>query len=162
MNSDRIDKKIFLQAPLEHVWRAVADSARFGNWFGVVFEGPFIAGQRLRGHIRPTEVDPEVAKLQQRYEGKAFEIVVDRIEPMRHFSFRWHPYAVEPDVDYSKEPMTLVEFTLEEAAGGTWLSISESGFDRIPLARRAGAFAANDGGWSHQSELIRKYLAAPA
>ena len=112
--------------------------------------------------IVPTSVDPEAAKAQKPYEGMAFDFVVDRIEPMRLISFRWHPHAVEPGVDYSTEPTTLIVFELEEVSGGTLLTISESGFDKIPLARRAKAFAANDGGWTMQTKLIEKYLAMQA
>ena len=158
-NTNRIEKKILLRAPRERVWGAISDARQFGTWFGVEFDGEFVAGARLTGKITPTKVDPEVAKSQQPYSGKAFEIEVDRIEPMRLLSFRWHPFAVEPGLDYSKEPATLVAFELEPAAGGTMLTITESGFDRIPLARRAKAFAANDQGWLAQTKLLEKYLA---
>ena len=159
---DRIEKKVHLRAPLKRVWLAVSDSQRFGAWFGVKFDGPFVAGQRVKGRITPTQVDPEVAKLQEPHAGTPFEIAVDRIDPETLFSFRWHPYAVDPKVDFSQEPTTLVTFELQESAGGTLLTISESGFSKIPLARRAEAFAANDGGWSHQAKLIEKYLLAHA
>jgi uncharacterized protein YndB with AHSA1/START domain len=158
-DTDRIVKSVLLDAPRERVWRALADAAEFGTWFGMSFDGPFVAGQKITGRIAPTQVDPEVAKLQQPHRGKAFEFVVDRIEPMRLFSLRWHPFAIEPGVDYSQEPMTLIEFVLEDAPGGTRLTITESGFDRIPLARRAQARQANEGGWEHQMRLIAKYLA---
>jgi len=158
-HTDRIEKKILLRAPRERVWGAISDARQFGTWFGVEFDGEFVAGARLTGKITPTKVDPEVAKSQQPYSGKAFEIEVDRIEPMRLLSFRWHPFAVEPGLDYSKEPATLVAFELEPAAGGTMLTITESGFDRIPLARGAKAFAANDQGWLAQTKLLEKYLA---
>jgi uncharacterized protein YndB with AHSA1/START domain len=157
--TDRIEKSILLHARRERVWRAITDHREFGSWFGVHFDGPFVAGARLTGKIVPTTVDPEVARAQKPYEGRTFEITVDRIEPMRHFSFRWHPFAVEPDHDYSKEPTTLVVFRLEETSGGTMLTITESGFDRIPLSRRAKAFEANEGGWAAQAKLIAKYLA---
>lgn len=159
MDTDRIEKKILLRAPRARVWRAISDAGEFGAWFGVAFDGPFVAGARLTGRITPTRVDPDVAKLQEPHAGKPFEIVVDTIEPMRRFAFRWHPYAIDPAVDYSREPMTLVTFALEDVADGTLLTITESGFDGIPLARRAQAFRANDGGWSHQAALIEKYLA---
>jgi uncharacterized protein YndB with AHSA1/START domain len=159
MNTDRIEKRILLDAPRERVWGAISDARQFGAWFGVAFDGPFAAGARLTGKIVPTTVDAEVAKMQKPYEGMAFQCVVDRIEPLRRFSFRWHPFAVESGVDYSKEPMTLVTFELEETPKGTQLTITESGFDRIPLARRAQAFAANEGGWAIQAQLIGKYLA---
>jgi uncharacterized protein YndB with AHSA1/START domain len=162
MITDRIEKKILLQAPVERVWRAISEAARFGSWFGMAFDAPFAQGARLTGKIVPTTVDAEVAKLQKPFEGHPFEIFIERIEPMRRFSFRWHPYAIDRDVDYSKEPTTLIVFELEEAPGGTLLKISESGFDRIPLARRAKAFAANEGGWAKQTQLIEKYLAMQA
>jgi uncharacterized protein YndB with AHSA1/START domain len=159
MNTDRIEKKILLRAPHERVWRAISDAQQFGRWFGVAFDGPFTEGVRLTGTIVPTTVDADVAKLQEPHAGKAFEFTVDRIEPMRRLSFRWHPFAVEPGVDYSKEPMTLIVFELEPRRGGILLTISESGFDRIPAARRAKAFAADEGGWEKQTQLIEKYLA---
>jgi uncharacterized protein YndB with AHSA1/START domain len=155
---DRIEKKITLRAPVSRVWRAISDAREFGAWFGVAFDAPFVAGGRVTGKIRPTEVDPEVAELQAPYEGQAFDFTIDRIEAPRLFSFRWHPFAVEPGVDYSKEPATLVVFELAEVEGGTLLKITESGFDRIPLERRAKAFAANEGGWEHQTRLVQKYV----
>jgi uncharacterized protein YndB with AHSA1/START domain len=157
--TDRIEKTILLRAPHARVWRAISDAKQFGSWFGVAFDGPFVAGARLTGRIVPTQVDAEVAKTQEPYAGKTFECSIDRIEPMRLFSFRWHPYAIEPGVDYSSEPTTLVVFELEEVPGGTRLTITESGFDRIPLERRAKAFASNDQGWAAQTRLLEKYLA---
>ena len=158
MSTDRIEKKIVLRAPLDRVWRAVSDATQFGSWFGAAFDAPFEEGARATGKIVPTSVDPEVAKLQEPHRGKPFELVVHRIEPPHRISFRWHPYAIEPGVDYSREPMTTIVFELEEVPEGVALTISESGFDRIPLARRAEAFKANEGGWEHQARLIAKYL----
>jgi uncharacterized protein YndB with AHSA1/START domain len=155
---DRIEKEVFLRAPLARVWKAISDAKEFGRWFGVSFDGGFVPGAKVTGKIVPTEVDPEIAGMQQPYAGMDFDFTVERIEPMRLFSFRWHPFAVEPGVDYSKEPATLVVFELEEAPGGTRLRITESGFDRIPLERRAKAFTANEGGWEMQTRLVAKYL----
>jgi uncharacterized protein YndB with AHSA1/START domain len=160
--TDRIEKKVLLRAPRERVWHAISDAKQFGTWFGVQFDGPFAAGALMKGRMVPTKVDPEVAKTQEPYTGAAFDCTIDRIEPMNRFSFRWHPFAIDPKVDYSNEPTTLVVFELEEVAGGTQLTITESGFDKIPLERRAKAFAANDGGWTKQLELIAKYLAGAA
>jgi uncharacterized protein YndB with AHSA1/START domain len=157
--TDRIEKRVLLRAPQDRVWSAISDARQFGAWFGVAFDAPFVAGARLTGRVTPTQVDPDVAKSQQPYAGAAFEIVIDRIEPMRLFSFRWHPFAVDPGVDYSQEPTTLIVFELQQAPGGTLLTITESGFDRIPPARRARAFTANDEGWTVQVRLIEKYLA---
>ena len=156
--SDRIEKQVTLRAPLSRVWHALTDADQFGQWFGVRFDGRFEATKPITGKIAPTTVDPDVAKMQKPYEGLKFEIVVDRIEPMTLFSFRWHPFAIDPQVDYSREPMTLVEFTLQEVPDGVLLTITESGFDKIPLERRATAFTSNEGGWTAQASLIQKYV----
>jgi uncharacterized protein YndB with AHSA1/START domain len=159
MSTDQIEKKILLRAPRDRVWRAVSEAQQFGSWFGVAFDAPFAEGARLTAKIMPTTVDAEVAKMQEPYAGKAFEWTVERIEPMQRITFRWHPYAVEEGVDYSKEPTTMIEFELAEAPGGILLTMRESGFDQIPLARRAKAYKANEGGWEMQTRLIEKYLA---
>ncbi len=158
-SSDRIEKKVLLKAPVERVWRAVSDAREFGSWFGAAFDGAFEPGARLTGRIVPTTVDPRVAASQKPYEGTRLEIAVERVEPMRRLSFRWHPFAVDRGVDYAREPMTLVTFELEEAPGGTRLTITESGFDGIPLARRAKAYEMNEQGWSGQARLVERYLA---
>ena len=161
-STDRIEKKILLRAPLKRVWRALSDSTEFGIWFGVKFESPFTPGAHVRGKIVGSAVDPEVAKAQKKHEHVPFKITIDRIEPERLFSFRWHPYAIEPGVDYSKEPTTLIEFTLEEVPSGVMLTVTESGFDKIPLPRRAKAFTANERGWGMVIQLVEKYLAQAA
>jgi uncharacterized protein YndB with AHSA1/START domain len=158
-STDRIEKKVLLRATRQRVWRALTDSKQFGSWFGVKLDGPFTPGAMMHGTIVPTTADPQVAAMQKPYEGVKFEFEVERIEPERLFSFRWHPFAVEQGVDYSGEDTTLVEFVLEEVPNGILLTVSESGFDRIPLARRARAFSANEQGWSMQLTLIEKYLA---
>jgi uncharacterized protein YndB with AHSA1/START domain len=162
MTTDRIEKRVLLRAPRARVWRALTDAQEFGTWFGVKFDGPFTPGSLLRGVIVPTRVDAEVAKAQQPYQGMPFEITVDRIEPETLFAFRWHPFAVERGVDYSREPTTLVVFALEEVPNGILLTVTESGFDQVPLARRAQAFTANEGGWTMVMTLIEKYLAQAA
>ena len=156
---DRIQKQVLLHAPRERVWRALTDSREFGAWFGMQFTEPFTAGATLRGVIVPTTVDPEVARQQQAYAGAQCEITIDRVEPQRLFSFRWHPGAVDPSVDYAKEPSTLVTFELVDAEDGILLTVTETGFENVPLARRAQAFAGNEHGWAMQMTLIERYLA---
>ena len=159
MNTDRIEKQILLRASRERVWRAISDSSQFGKWFGVSLQGPFVQGHRVAGRIVPTSVDPEVAKMQEPWAGMACDFYVERIEPMDRFSFRWHPGAEEAGPDASEDAMTTVMFELKDAPGGVLLTITETGFDRIPLERRAKAFADNEGGWEMQTKLIEKYLA---
>ncbi len=149
MGTDRIEKKIVLRAPRSRVWRAIADAKEFGTWFGVVLENPFVAGARVRGKITVPG-----------YEHVTMEITIERIEPERLFTYRWHPYAIEPDVDYSSEQTTLVEFRLDEVPGGTALTVTESGFDQIPAARRAEAFRMNDQGWAGQLKNIERHVSS--
>jgi uncharacterized protein YndB with AHSA1/START domain len=159
VTSDCIEKKILLSAPCSRVWRAITDSKQFGEWFGVKFDRPFTPGATMRGVLVGTTEDEEIAKKQRQYSDVPFEITIERIEPERLFSFRWHPFAIERGVDYSREPTTLIEFVLEEVPAGVLLTVTESGFDRIPLERRARAFNANEGGWEKQMQLIAKYIA---
>jgi uncharacterized protein YndB with AHSA1/START domain len=145
--TDRIEKQIVLRAPRSRVWRALTDSKEFGAWFQSVFTEPFHPGARVKGRITYPG-----------YEHLTMEIVIEAMEPERLFSYRWHPNAVDPAMDYSKESMTLVEFTLEDAEGGTRLRVVESGFDKIPIERRAEALKSNDGGWAEQMKSIARYL----
>jgi uncharacterized protein YndB with AHSA1/START domain len=149
MNTDRIEKSVFLRAPRSRVWRAIATAPEFGTWFGVKLEGAFAPGARVSGRITTPG-----------YEHVIMEITIERVDPERLFSYRWHPHAVEPGVDYSGEPTTLVEFRLDEVAGGTELTVIESGFDRIPALRRAEAFRMNDHGWVEQLRNIERHVAA--
>jgi uncharacterized protein YndB with AHSA1/START domain len=152
-STDRIEKQITLDVSRARVWRALTDVTQFSAWFGVSLTEPFVPGAEVSGRI----------KMRDR-EAVTFKIWVERMEPERFFSFRWHPYAIEPGVDYSSEPTTLVTFTLEDAPGGdgTSLTIVESGFDAIPASRRAVAFNSNEKGWAAQAENIRKFLAGKA
>jgi uncharacterized protein YndB with AHSA1/START domain len=150
-DTDRIDKIVTLRAPRSRVWRALITAEEFGAWFGVKLEGHFAEGAAVRGKITHPG-----------YEHLTMELLVERIEPERYFAYRWHPYAVDANVDYSSEASTLVEFRLDAAAdGGTVLTIVESGFDRIPVARRAEAFRMNDQGWTEQAKNIERHVSHP-
>ena len=146
--NDRIEKRIELKAPIARVWHALTDYREFGEWFRVKLDGPFVPGQVSRGHITYPG-----------YEHLKWEVVVQTMEPERLFSFTWHPYAVDPNVDYSHETPTLVEFRLEKTASGTLLVLTESGFDKIPSERRLEAFRMNDGGWTEQMKNIESHVA---
>lgn len=148
MANDRIEKRIELKAPLSRVWRALTDYREFGLWFRVKLDGPFVPGQISSGWITYPG-----------YEHLKWEAVVQKMEPERLFSFTWHPYAVDPQVDYSNEPPTLVEFRLEGTPGGTLLTVTESGFDKIPAGRRPQAFRMNEGGWTEQMKNIASHVA---
>jgi uncharacterized protein YndB with AHSA1/START domain len=149
--TDRIEKSIELNAPVARVWRALTDHKEFGTWFRVRLDGPFVPGQVSRGQITHPG-----------YEHIKWESIVQKMEPERLFSFTWHPYAIDPKEDYSKETPTLVEFTLEKTATGTLLRVVESGFDKIPSKRRAEAFRMNDGGWAAQMKNIERHVGQAA
>jgi uncharacterized protein YndB with AHSA1/START domain len=147
-SSDRIERKILLKAPRSQVWRALANAEAFGQWFGVALEGKrFVAGERTQGQITYPG-----------YEHLIWDVAVERVEPERVFSFRWHPYAIEPEVDYSQESETRVQFELEDMDGGTLLKVVESGFNNIPEARRLKAFRMDSRGWDEQMANIEAFL----
>ena len=147
-STDRIEKRFEVRAPPARVWRAIANANEFGAWFGMNLEGAFAARATIRGRLTIPG-----------YDHLTLDLHVEQVEPERYFSYRWHPYAIDPNVDYSAEPTTLVEFRLEEIADGTAVTIVESGFDRIPLARRAEAYRMNDGGWTGQAKNLARYVA---
>lgn len=147
MVTDRIEKRIELKAPVSRVWKAITDHEEFGQWFRVKLDGAFVPGHVSTGHITYPG-----------YEHLRWNAVVQRMEPERLFSFTWHPYAVDQSVDYSKEEPTLVEFRLEPMEGGTVLTVTESGFDKLPAHRRDQAFRSNSGGWAQQVENIKKHV----
>jgi uncharacterized protein YndB with AHSA1/START domain len=146
--TDRIERSVEIGAPVSRVWKALTDHREFGTWFRVSLDAPFAAGRTTRGRLAIPG-----------FEHVVFEASVQEIEPEHRFAFTWHPYPVERDVDYSAEEPTLVEFALEPTAEGTRLTVTESGFDRIPEHRRAEAFRMNDGGWKAQLENIRAHVA---
>jgi uncharacterized protein YndB with AHSA1/START domain len=145
--TDRIEKQIELNAPVSRVWKALTNHKEFGTWFRVSLEGPFVPGKPTRGHITHPG-----------YEHLVWEAVVQKMEPEKLFSFTWHPYAIDPKTDYSSEPPTLVEFRLEKTAEGTLLTLTESGFDKIPAHRCDLAFRMNEGGWAQQMKNIEAHL----
>lgn len=145
--NDRIEKTVEIKAPVARVWKALTDHREFGTWFRVRLENAFAPGKPTCGQITHTG-----------FEHVKMEVVVQKIEPERLFSFTWHPYAVEPGVDYAEETPTLVVFTLEPTASGTLLRVVESGFDKIPQHRRDEAFRMNSGGWEAQMGNIARHV----
>lgn len=148
-STDRILKRLEIKATRSRVWRAITTASEFRAWFGMDFAGEFTEGATLRG-----------SPSNPRYAHMKVEMRVERIDAERYFAYRWHPYPNDATRDYSKEPMTLVEFFLEERDGGTQLTIIESGFDQLPADRRAEAFRANEGGWKAQIENIARHVAS--
>jgi uncharacterized protein YndB with AHSA1/START domain len=147
MNTDSIEKRIELKAPVSRVWRALTNHIEFGQWFGVKMETPFAVGKTSAGMITHPGFEHR------------FETVVQKMEPEKLFSYTWHPYAIDPKIDYSKETPTLVEFRLEKTPAGTLLTVRETGFDKIPASRKAEAFRMHSNGWTEQMTNIEEYVA---
>ena len=146
-STDRIEKQILIKASRKRVWRALTDTGEFGEWFRVKISGQFVPGQSVSGSI-----------LHPGYEHLTWNVTVEKMEPERFFSWRWHPHAIDPKKDYSREPTTLVAFELQEVPGGTLLKVTESGFDRVPLERRETAYRGNSEGWAIQVGNIERYV----
>jgi uncharacterized protein YndB with AHSA1/START domain len=167
-STDRIEKRVVLRAPQSRVWRALTDSAEFSRWFGMAIDGPFIAGKTVTARLLHPVDEAALVEHQKKLGLKPSGIkvpeppfvfcTVERIEPERYFSYRWIPYGVDAEADLENEPKTLVEFQLEPAPEGTRLTITESGFDKVPAHRRERAFRMNEGGWAAQSENVRKHV----
>jgi uncharacterized protein YndB with AHSA1/START domain len=147
-STDSLERSILIQAPRARIWQALTDAEQFGQWFGANLAGAtFAPGQRVRGPITICG-----------HEHVFFDALVERIEPQDLMSYRWHPYAVDPAIDYAKETPTLVTFTLHDAgANATLLKVVESGFDKVPPERRVEAFHMNGRGWAFQLENIARY-----
>jgi uncharacterized protein YndB with AHSA1/START domain len=148
-STDRIQKTVVLRAPRARVWRALTDAAQFSEWFGAVLKDPFVPGARVQGPVTHPG-----------YEHLTMDIIIERVEPERLFSWRWQPGG-DPDIDPA-EPMTLVVFELEEVSEGTRLTVTETGFDQISVARRSRAYRENDEGWTGQMDNLRQYLGRAA
>jgi uncharacterized protein YndB with AHSA1/START domain len=148
MNTDQIEKHIELKAPVSRVWKALTDHTEFEQWFGIKLNLPFIPGKSSKGNITHAG-----------YEHLQVEITVQKLEPEKYFSYTWHPYAMDPKVDYSKETPTLVEFRLEKVPAGTLLKVKETGFDKIPAGRRAEAYRMHENGWAEQMNNIQEHVA---
>ncbi len=148
--TDRIERSIRIDAPRSRVWRALSNAEEFGNWFGADLKGQaFAPGRRAKGPITI-----------EGYRHLMFDVIVERVEPEQLLSYRWHPHAVDPAIDYSKEERTLVAFTLKDAGAGTLLTVVESGFDKVPPQRRMEAIRMNTGGWEGQLLNIQRHAAA--
>ncbi len=150
-SSDRVEESVVLRVPRARVWQALTDAEEFGEWFGVKLAGEFVPGVSVKGSITS-----------EGYEGMPFEMAVERVEPPSLFSWRWHPYAIDPEIDYSGEEPTLVECTLKDEPGGTRLTVVETGFDAIPASRRDEAYAMHEQGWDEQMKSIARHLAKAA
>ena len=149
-STDRIERKIVLKATRARVWRALTNIEEFNSWFGVRLQGEqFAVGERFTGNITHPG-----------YEHLSMDVTIEKCEWEQQLSWRWHPHAVDAQRDYSAEPTSLVEFRLEDAVGGTLLTVVESGFDQIPPDRRLQAFRGNSEGWEIQLQNIAKHVAA--
>jgi uncharacterized protein YndB with AHSA1/START domain len=157
MSTNRIVKQARLKSTQSRVWKALTEANQFGSWFGMKLEGRFVAGQKISGVMTPTQVDPDVAKMQKPYDGMPVDLWIERVEPETFFSFHWDAYP--PEENEPKEvPKNLVTFALETQGDFVLLTVTESGFDQLPANKKLEALKSNEGGWEKQMELIAKYL----
>jgi uncharacterized protein YndB with AHSA1/START domain len=145
----RIDRTIEIKAPPERVWRALTSAAELSAWFQVTIEGEIAPGNE----VWMTSVHPGHA-------GQRFRVRFVEMTPPERFVWQWHPGAVDPAVDYSKEPSTTVTFTLKPSGTGTQLTVAETGFDTISLARRAKVYGDNSQGWTEVLVWLQRYAEA--
>lgn len=145
--ADSIERAIDLLAPIDRVWRALTDHREFGAWFRVAIDKPFVLGEVATGLFTL-----------KGFEHVRWNVRIVAIEHPHRFAYTWHPYAVDSAVDYSQEEPTLVDFRLEAIGQGTRLTVTESGFDRVPAHRRDEAIRMNSGGWTEQIENIRAHV----
>lgn len=154
--TNSIERSILINATRERVWNALTNAESFGTWFGADLKGQtFAKGKRARGAMGTScgrEEGPDTVW---------FDVIIERIDPQDLFSYRWHPYAVQPGVDYSVEEPTLVTFTLKDAPNNsTLITVLESGFDNVPPHRRLEAFRMHTGGWEVQLNNLAKHASA--
>jgi uncharacterized protein YndB with AHSA1/START domain len=150
MSTDRFERVVELKASRDRVWHALSDAEEFGEWFGVAFDDDFVPGQRVDGTITHPPG----------FEHLTFQLWVEALRPTTLFSFRWHPFAIDPTHDYSQDPKTLVTFELADLDDGTRLTITETGFDALPATRRAEAFLRNAEGWNIQADNVKRHVEA--
>jgi uncharacterized protein YndB with AHSA1/START domain len=146
-----VERSTLVRAPRSCVWQALTNIQEFSKWFGVEAEGEFAPGARMR-----------MISTHESYKGVEFFVDVVKMDAPEIFSWRWHPGAKQPGEDNSSEPMTLVEFRLTEVEGGTLVTVVESGFDRLSLARRARVFEDNSKGWQFQLASLTRYAGQTA
>ncbi len=147
---DRIERIEVLPVSRELVWDAITKPEQLSQWFSIVRDMDF----RVGGDINFTWDN-----VQSPYPG-----IIEVIEPPHRFAFRWFSYAIgHPELKLRPTASTLVEFTLEEIAGGTQLTLVESGFASLPEATQAAQMQQdNQGGWQVGLAGLRTYLQSQA
>jgi uncharacterized protein YndB with AHSA1/START domain len=140
----RIDRSIDISAAPDRVFDALTSAAEVATWFRMKVEGEMVQG----GDVWMT-AGPEYGSLR-------FPVKIVELSRPRRVVWQWHPGAVA--VDYGREPMTTVTFTLEPTPTGTRVTVSETGFDAISLERRAKAHAENTQGWTEVIVWIKDHV----
>jgi len=145
--SSTVERSTLVRAPRSRVWQALTSIQEFSKWFCVKdADGEFTPGARLR-----------MVSTHECGKGEEFFVDVVKMEAPETFSWRWTPGSKQPGEDTSSEPMTLVEFRLKEVEGGTLVTVTESGFDKLSLTRRIRVFEQNDKGWEIQLASLTRY-----
>jgi uncharacterized protein YndB with AHSA1/START domain len=145
--ADRIEKSFVVKAPVSRVWEALSDHRQFGQWFRVALDQPYEVGGRSTGQM----TEPG-------YEQYKWRAVIEALEPERRLAFRW-VHSDTPEAPKDEDPMTLVEFRLVAKGDATEVTITESGFEALPDAKRGEALRSNAEGWDIQAGNLVDYLA---
>lgn len=143
----RIERSIEIDAPPARVFRALTDAQELGVWFRVAIEGAIAPGEEVW-----------MTSLAEGHAGQRFNVRIGEMTPPHRMVWHWHPGEVDPAIDYAGEPRTTVTFVLTPTAGGTRLTVTETGFGAIGLERRAKVFQDNSAGWTEVLTWLRRHV----
>ena len=139
-----IEREILIEAPAEVVWRTITEPDQISQWFA----------DRVDLLVEPG------AHGYMQFGDQGGPVVVETVDPLNRFSFRWnHPREEEPVVGNS----TLVEFTLTpEGDERTRLRVAESGHELRdwPDAEKQRYAAEHQEGWGEFLDRLASVLAS--
>jgi uncharacterized protein YndB with AHSA1/START domain len=152
MTTDRIERDVLIEAPVERVWELLTEAEHVGRWFGD-------AGAEI--DLRP---GGEIL-FRWREHGDA-RGRVEVVERPHRFAWSWAPFGPRGEGTEPEAPApgnsTLVEFTLAAESGGTRLSVVESGFAALDgdAETVAANLAGNTRGWGMELDDLVAYAAS--
>jgi uncharacterized protein YndB with AHSA1/START domain len=131
MEKIAIKRSIWIAAPRERVWQAVADPAQIAQWFA---PGTTFSQNGNTISVRMGETDLEVA-------------VIEVFDPPRQITTRHLP-----------DRAITTTYTLEEENGGTRFTVTETGFEALSEKARKERLDQNDRGWEMALENLKAYI----
>ena len=138
---DRIERTMELAHPPGKVWAALTTAEGLAAWFGDEAD---------------IDLRPGGAARMRWASGYSVEMRVERVEEPRVFGFTWQIYGLPKD-----DPRrTYVEFTLEPVAGGTRLTVVETGFAQLPEDAYRKTYDGHTEGWARELGELAGHLDA--